>query len=775
MMNEATAQSTIRGRVSDFNQTGGIPGANIRLSTGQQTIADDDGRFQFATLPTGMYQLTVSSVGYKRLDTSLSTNQPWVLVLERKQSIMQPIEIKAVRAGEHAPFTQVTIRAREIEKMNMGQDIPFLLNQTPSVVVHSDAGNGIGYTGIRIRGSDATRINLTLNGIPYNDAESQGLFFVNLPDFSSSVNSVQIQRGVGTSSNGTGAFGASINMSTNETREKAYGELHNSAGSFNTWKNTVKLGSGLINEQFTFDARLSRIKSDGFVDRAASDLQSFHLSGAYLKPKTSLRLNVFSGKEKTYQAWNGIPESMLETDRTYNSAGTEKPGDPYDNETDNYRQTHYQLFFNRKFSEKLSLQTALFYTRGMGYYEQYKADEDYLDYGIPNPTIGGAILKSTDLVRQLWLDNHYFGQTFSLQYKDDKKEIIAGGGVTRYIGDHYGKIIWAGQGIDKDRKWYDLDAFKNDVNLYLKWQQRLSQRLGLFADLQYRNVGYELNGFRNNPGLLIDNRWNFLNPKIGFEYKLPAGRAYLSWALANKEPNRDDFEAGAVQQPSHETLHDFEIGYEKMSAKSSWSVTGYYMRYHNQLVLTGMINDVGAYARTNIPESYRAGVELSGRWKPADCFDVQGNLTASDNRIMGYSAYYDDYDNGGQKIEPFDKTTISFSPSLTGAASLNLRPIPRTEISLLSKYVSRQYLDNTGRESRSLDPYYLQDILVTWKPTVKIAGEVALTLQVNNIFNKRYEPNGYTFSYIYGGSMTTENFYYPMAGTNVMVGLSLKW
>ena len=643
------------------------------------------------------------------------------------------------------------------------------------MVVHSDAGNGVGYTGLRIRGTDATRINITLNGIPYNDAESQGVFFVNLPDFASSASNIQIQRGVGTSTNGTGAFGASIHLNTNEVREKAYGELHNSYGSFDTWRHTLKTGTGLIRDKFTFDTRLSRITSNGFVDRAKSDLQSFYASGAYILSDRSLRFNIFSGKEKTYQAWYGIPETKLDNDRTFNPAGTEKTGSPYDNETDNYRQTHYQLFYNQAFGKRLSMQTALFYTRGLGYYEQYKASRRFSSIGLPAPVVNGTAIQRTDIIRQLWLDNHFFGQTFSLQYKDDRREIIGGGGGSAYLGDHYGKVIWAQQSVPKDHRWYDLDASKRDINSYVKWQESLTDRLQLFADLQYRYVTYDLNGFRDNPKLMVDQTWNFLNPKIGLTYRTTAGRIYLSWAVANKEPNRDDFEAGAAQLPKREQLHDIEAGIERGGEKTSWGATAYYMRYRDQLVLTGRINDVGAYTRTNIPNSYRLGLELTGAHRVTERIDLRGNLTLSDNRIIGLTAFYDDYDNGGQISESFDRSAIAFSPAVTGALSLNLRPTKQTEISLPAKYVSRQYLDNTGRKSRSLDPYFVQDLQLTWKPEIKGALNTAIRLHINNLFDARFEPNGYTFSYMAGGAMTTENYFFPMAGRNLMIGLSIGW
>lgn len=772
---KADAQIVQSGRVSDALHAGVLPGATIRIDDERQTVAGDDGRFRLKWLTAGSYKVSISAVGYRSKDTILTAGTFWEIPLTPDRPLMQPIEIRAVRASETSPFTQSTLKATDIERRNLGQDIPFLLDQTPSVVVHSDAGNGVGYTGLRIRGTDATRINITLNGIPYNDAESQGVFFVNLPDFASSASNIQIQRGVGTSTNGTGAFGASIHLNTNEVREKAYGELHNSYGSFDTWRHTFKTGTGLIRDKFTFDTRLSRISSNGFVDRAKSNLQSFYASGAYILSDRSLRFNIFSGKEKTYQAWYGIPETKLENDRTFNPAGTEKTGTPYDNETDNYRQTHYQLFYNQRFNNRLNLQTALFYTRGLGYYEQYKADRRFSSIGLPSPVVNGTTIQRTDIVRQLWLDNHFFGQTFSLQYKDDRREIIGGGGGSAYLGDHYGKVIWAQQGVPKDHRWYDLDASKKDINSYVKWQESLSDRLQLFGDLQYRHVTYDLNGFRDNPTLMVDQTWNFLNPKIGLTYRTTAGRIYLSWAVANKEPNRDDFEAGAAQLPKREQLQDIEAGIERGGERTSWGATAYYMRYRDQLVLTGRINDVGAYTRTNIPNSYRLGLELTASHRPTDRIDIRGNLTLSDNRIIGLTAYYDDYDNGGQIEESFDRSVIAFSPAVTGALTLNLRPTKTTEISLPAKYVSRQYLDNTGRKSRSLDPYFVQDLQLTWKPEIRGALTTAIRVHVNNLLDVRYEPNGYTFSYMAGGAMTTENYFFPMAGRNLMIGLSIGW
>lgn len=687
---------------------------------------------------------------------------------------LTPVEVKAIRAGENSPFTKTNLSKKEIAKNNLGQDIPFLLNQTPSVVVHSDAGNGIGYTGIRIRGTDATRINVTLNGIPYNDAESQGTFFVDLPDFSSSTGSIQIQRGAGTSSNGAGAFGASINFSTNEVNKEAYTEFNNSFGSFNTWKNTLKFGSGLVNG-FTTDIRLSSISSDGFIDRAKSSLKSFHFSTAHIGEKTSLRLNVFSGKEKTYQAWYGIAETDLKAgNRTINYAGTEKPGEPYDKESDNYTQTHYQFFLNKSIYKKINLNTALFLTKGKGYYEQYKAEEDYSAYGMPYPVNGPDTIFSSDFIRQLWLDNYFYGTIFSLHYKAAKTELTLGGGYTTYDGNHFGKLTWASNGLTSLKNWYDNDALKTDFNIYLKQQTQLNNYWNLFYDLQYRHVNYKIDGFRNNPGLIVNNKFSFFNPKAGIVYKKDGWKSYLSFSVANKEPNRDDFEAGNTQQPKPEQLQDVELGIEKTTKQLNWSATFYYMKYKDQLVLTGKINDVGAYTRTNIPESFRAGIELQGGIKFNSWINTTANLTLSRNKVNDFEEYIDDYDNGGQKINSFSSADIAFSPNITGAGSLNVLPFKNTEISFISKYVSKQFLDNTGNNSRRLNSFYVQDIRVIYTIKKKWLKEVTITGQVNNLFNKEYEPNGYTYSYIWGGETITENYYFPMSGTNFIIAVNIR-
>lgn len=689
--------------------------------------------------------------------------------------LLTPAEVRAVRAGADAPFARTNISRPELVKRNLGQDIPYLLDQTPSVVVNSDAGNGIGYTGIRIRGTDATRINITLNGIPYNDAESQGSFFVDLPDFSSSAGSVQIQRGVGTSSNGSGAFGASINFSTNEVNRQAYAEINNSYGSFNSWKNTIRAGTGL-HKGFTSDLRISNISSDGFIDRASSRLHSFYFSTAWIGQKNSLRLNLFSGKEKTYQAWYGISQSDLNTgNRKVNYAGTERPGDPYDNETDNYTQSHAQLFFDHRFTSKWNFNIAFFITKGKGYYEQYKADQEYASYGLNNPVIGQDTIFSSDFVRQLWLENYYYGNIFALQYSSAKSQATFGGSVTRYEGNHFGELVWASRILNGRPRWYDLNAIKTDATIYVKEQMKISSRLSYYLDLQYRYVNYNINGFRYNPGLKVKDQYNFFNPKFGLTYIHNGWKAFASYAIANKEPNRDDFEAGTNQQPEAERLQDLELSAGKSGKLFNWTITGFYMKYKNQLVLTGKINDVGAYTRENIPNSFRTGIELEGGYKINSWINTSANLSISQNRVENFKEYIDDYDNGGQKLNNYSKTDIAYSPALVAAATLNIIPVRSLEFSLQNKYVSDQYLDNTSNNERKLDAFFIQDLSASYRFKWKKLKQADLIFRLNNLWNREYEPNGYTYSYIYGGVTTTENYYFPMAGRNFMLALNLKF
>lgn len=688
--------------------------------------------------------------------------------------MLENIEVTSIRAADKAPFTKTNLSKEQIAKVNLGQDLPFVLNQTPSVVVNSDAGNGVGYTGIHIRGTDASRINVTLNGIPYNDAESQGTFFVDMPDISSSVSSIQIQRGVGTSSNGAGAFGATINLSTNEVNKEKYLELNNSYGSFNTWKNTLKVGTGLLANHFLIDARVSAISSDGYIDRATSNLKSLYFSAAYLNEKSSLRFNIISGKEKTYQAWYGIPESFLDSDRTYNPAGTEKPGAPYANETDNYVQTHYQLFYNHKINSILSYNVAAFLSRGKGYYEEYRADQAFSDYNLPDIINGADTVSSTDLIRRLWLDNYFYGSIFSLQYHKNKSWFTFGGGWTEYDGKHYDIVTWAQQGFPKDYIYFNAPAKKKDLNLYAKVMQSFAPGFTGFIDVQGRFINYKINGFEDHPDISIHQQYSFFNPKAGISFNKNNYHVYASFSVSAKEPNRDDFEAGVNDIPKPEILYDAELGLEKKDQIFNYGATFYYMYYHNQLVNTGKINNVGAYTRTNAPESYRAGVELQADAAISKWLNLSGNISFSQNKIKDFTEYIDDYDNGLQKENTYHNTDISFSPDVVGFAGINFIPVKNGEINFQSKYVGRQFLDNTSHISRSIDPYFVENIRFSYTLYKKIFKRVNFVFQVNNVFNKMYESNGYTYNYISDGDLTVENYYFPMAGTNFMAAVNIK-
>lgn len=725
---------------------------------------------------------------------------------------LEPVEIRALRATSDAPFAKTELRKDEIERQNLGQDIPYLLQYTPSAVVTSDAGTGIGYTGLRIRGTDNTRINVTLNGIPVNDAESQGTFFVNFPDLSSSTTSLQVQRGVGTSTNGAGAFGATMSISNLDQMTEAGVEVNNSFGSFNTLKNTVKVGTGLLDNGLQFDLRLSRISSDGYRERSSSLLKALQFIAGYkISEDTRLRFMVMTGSERTGQAWNAVPEAQLEGNDTallthyYHNLGALyfTPADSvnlfhsdprrnnyflYENQTDNYQQDYYQVFFDHKFSRHLSGHIAGFLTRGRGYYEEYKPQEKLSTYRLPAyvPPSGADTLERTDVIRQLWLDNYYYGSVFSVLYQKGRTDLSLGGGVTRYDGKHYGDVKWAEYGVPNDYRWYNLNADKTDVNLYVKGAQRLGEKAIVFGDLQYRYVNHTIHGFRKNPDLSPSVSYNFFNPKVGVTYLItdkPAGKqkVYASLAVANREPNRDDFEASPVNLPKPERLYDIEAGYEMRSLKWSGAANFYYMSYKDQLILTGRINDVGAYTRTNVPESYRAGVELQGAVKPARWFAMNLNATFSSNKIRNFTEYIDNWDEGNQDSVIHGTTDIAFSPNVIAGGSLLFKPfagrasLKAFEIELLAKYVGQQYLDNTSSEDRAIDPYFLTDVRLRYRMAVKPFKSVTAMIGLNNVLNRKYENNGYAYTYTYGGRTYTDNYYYPQAGFNWLAALNFAW
>ncbi len=771
-----SAQFSVSGEITDQSSNMVLAGASLSLgNTFISTQSNTSGDYIFNNLKKGTYIIRVSYVGYKTLEKKISVDQDLKLdiALEKSNLLADEVLVSATRAGKNSATTYRNMNKAELEKNNLGQDLPFLLNQTPSVVVTSDAGAGVGYTGIRIRGSDATRINVTINGIPYNDTESQGTYFVDLPDFASSVDNIQIQRGVGTSTNGAGAFGGSLNIQTTTRRDSAYVELNNTYGSYQTLKNIINAGTGLINNKFSFDSRLSRIQSDGYIDRSSSKLKSYFLSGAYYGKNSLLRANVFSGAEKTYQAWNGVPEDLLKTNRTFNSF-------TYDDQTDNYNQDHYQLLYTYSASPKISVNGALHYTHGKGYYEEYKDDQTLANYGIDPVIIGGQTISKSNLIRRRWLDNDFYGMTYSLNYAPKSNlNFTLGGAYNEYDGNHFGEVIWAQYASTSNirQKYYDGNGFKTDFNVFGKANYQLG-KLDLFADLQYRLIHYSISGTDKNRNLLDQKtQLNFFNPKLGLTYLINEHtNIYASFAIANKEPNRDDYVNSTPEtRPLSENLKDIEVGYRTIAPKYSIGLNGFAMIYKNQLILTGRLNDVGEPIRQNVANSYRYGIELDGKIQITNEIKWAGAASLSQNKVNNFREYLYDYDNSTQVENQYKKTDIAFSPSFVGSSELSFIPLKNTEIALLSKYVSKQYLDNTYDNARKLNSYLINDLRLHHNFNIKTVKNVGITLLVNNVFNELYESNGAAYSDIEGGNIVNYNYYYPQATRNFLLSLSLKF
>ena len=677
-----------------------------------------------------------------------------------KLNQLDEVLVTATRGNSKTPISFSNFSKNEITKRNLGQDIPILMNFLPSVVTTSDAGNGFGYTGIRVRGSDATRVNVTINGIPYNDSESQGTYFVDMPDFASSLESIQLQRGVGTSTNGSGAFGASVNMLTQNYSEKPNAEISNSFGSFNSRKHTVKFGTGLLNEHFEIAGRFSKLFSDGYIDRAFSDLKSYFFQGAYVGKTTFVKALVFGGTERTYQAYYGIDATTLENDRTQNPIGiyTDEFGNTryYENETDNYQQDHYQLHWNEQLSKNWNSNLAIHYTIGKGYYENYKEDADFSDYGLA-PVIGQT---ATDLIRQKWLDNDFYGTTFSLNYNSENTDFIFGGSANKYEGQHFGKVIWARYASTSELgdRYYDDFATKTDVTIFSKLNYQVTKKINLFGDLQFRKVNYSANF---DPTNLISEKFNFFNPKAGITFSINSKQnIYFSYAKANREPNRTDYENGT---PKPEKLDDLELGWKYATPKIQLNINGYYMMYNDQLVLTGALDNVGNPIRTNIGKSYRLGLEVDANFKLSKKFSIKPNFTISENKNQNFV-----FDNGGA-LQDLGETDIAFSPNLIFGNIFTFSPQENLQFSILSKFVGKQYLSNIEDKNSQLKDYFIQDLSVNYQiKTKKIFQSIDFSLLANNLLDVKYVSNGAD----YGGGYV---YYFPQAGSNFLIGMNLKF
>jgi len=785
----AWSQFAVNGSVTDANTGEKLPGAHIVLTNNYKAVvSDNQGRFTIAGLKKGEYQLTTSYIGYLAdiRTITIDANLYFEIKLQISPFMQDEVIIRSTRAGEKTPATYQNITKEEIVKTNTGLDIPYLMEQTPSVVVTSDAGAGIGYTGIRIRGSDLTRTNVMVNGIPLNDAESHSVYFVDMPDFASSIDNLQIQRGVGTSVNGAGAFGASINFQTQNINQKPYAEINNAAGSFNSLKHTVSFGTGLIDNKWVFDGRLSKISSDGFIDRASSELHSFYLSSAYYGKKTIVKLLTFSGKEKTYQAWNGIPSNIIDTNRTYNSMGEYYDANGnlkyYDNQTDNYQQDNYQMLISHEINKNWNLNAALHYTKGYGYYEEYKSQEEYTKYGLDNVYTAHDTIKNSDLIRRKILDNDFYGYTFTINY-DNHKQISAviGGAWNRYVGDHIGNIIWMQYNGNHplNYEWYRNQGLKTDFNVYSKVNYQLTEKWSFYADLQLRTIYYKIRGVDDNLAFLQQNHeFNFFNPKFGAYYQLNNNsNMYVSFAIANREPSRSNFVDADPSKafPVHETMQNIELGYSLKKNNFYLKSNLFLMNYNNQLALTGEINDVGDAIMVNLPKSYRLGIEISAGAKIIKSLKWEANLALSKNKIKDFTEYVDDWDNGIQRATYLGETNLSFSPEIIANNQFTYNLFKRFDISWMSKYVGKQYIDNTSSENRKLKAYLVNNIRLNYSIETKFIKQINVFLTLNNILNVKYETNAWVYSYYSVNQREVIDGYFPQSGRNFMLGLNLKF
>jgi iron complex outermembrane recepter protein len=809
----AWAQGPVSGTILDGRSQQSLPGATILLDGTPAGTTDARGAFQLPAVAAGAHELRVTFLGYEALSRPLSGQpeaQRLSLALQPAAILTGEAVVTAQRANDRTGTAYTNVSRQDIEKRNFGQDLPYLLDQTPSVVVTSDAGAGVGYTDIRIRGTSNTGINMTINGVPLNDAESRGSFLVNVPDLASSVSSLQIQRGVGTSQNGGAAFGASINISTLDNRREAYAETQNSYGSYNTWKNTVQFGSGLVGKYFTFDGRLSRVASDGYMNRASSDLKSYYLAAGFQHKNTLLKFITFSGREKTYQAWNGVPEFALTGDRALaqvsidNYEFTPEEADralregrrfssyTYDNQTDNYQQNHYQLHLAQGIGENWNLGATAHLTRGFGYYESYRAGRRFSAYNLPNVVIGGQTITRTDLVDRKWLDNYFYGGTFALNYQpkqNDWLQATIGGAWNQFVNDHYGEVIWA-QYASTGRirhRYYFNDARKTDYNGYARATWQVLDRLGVYGDLQLRHIEYNIDGVEDDQNDVTTRaRYTFFNPKVGATFTLADGQQlYASYAVGQREPVRSDFTdrpAGDVSAKA-EKLQDFEGGYRATlpgllgeGSTVRLEANYFYMKYRNQLVATGQLNDVGTALRTNAPRSYRTGLELTAAAAWADKLSLSTTGTFSRNRILSFRNVIYDADYNPVLDDVARTTTISYSPAFVGAATLEGQPLKGLRLALLGKAVGEQFLDNTASQQRRIAPYQVLDFRVRYSIRPPFVKEIELGLLVSNVLNREYVANGYTYGYLgASGRQETFNWYFPQATRNFLASVGVKF
>jgi len=797
----AFGQFVLSGKITDNDNQPLVSASIVIEDTYLGTYSDKNGKFSFRNLKKDEYSIKISFIGYnsETLKIYIDSDKDINISLSPSAYLTDEVSVQASRLDNFTPMAFSNMNKTEIEKNNLGQDIPFLISLMPSVVSSSDAGAGVGYTNLNIRGSDIKRINVMVNGIPMNDSESHGVWWVNMPDLASSTDNIQVQRGVGTSVNGAGAFGASLNMQTTSLNHEAYSGIAASYGSFNTYKTTLSAGTGLLDNNFAFDIRMSKIASDGFIDRAYSDLKSFYASGGWYGEKDLIKLVIFSGKEKTYQAWNGVPKVKLNNDkegmdnylnhglysqeeynhmlasdsRTYNYYR-------YKNETDNYQQDHYQIHYSREFNKNLHLSSAIHYTYGRGYYESYKENRRFSAYGLSNFILGNDTLRRSNFIHQKWLDNDFYGFTSSIKYNKNRLSLIVGGGANRYEGLHFGDVIWASHVTfnDASYRWYENKGDKKDINAYLKANYQVNDLINSYVDLQIRNINYTINGLDDDLSDINQNHnFSFFNPKAGLVFNLADNqKSWISVAIANREPTRSDFiDADEGKTPKYETMIDYEAGYEVVNRSFRAGINLFYMDYANQLIMTGKINNVGAPIMVNVENSYRRGIEIEGQWNPNKFINWSGNISFSNHKIRNFEEYVDDWDTWSQVSKNLGKTDISFSPNVVAGSIISFIPIEKVHFNIISKYVGRQYIDNTSSNDRMLNPYFINDVSLLWYPNVKLFKNSYLHFKVNNILNVEYETYAWVYRYYFGGSEYAMDGYFPQAGRNYLMGLVLRF
>lgn len=782
----------IKGKVTD-SEGNALAGASVTIeNTYLGTFTDISGNYSFENIRKGVYVLTFSFIGYDPVvkEIRVEGNVQSDIVLVSRPYITDEVTISATRAGEKAPMAYSTMSLEQLRKQNAAYDLPYLLSLTPSFVETSESGNGVGYTGLRIRGTDGNRINVTLDGIPLNNAESQQVFWVDLPDIASSIDNIQVQRGAGTSTNGAGAFGATISLQTTTADNKPFAEVNTLAGSFNTFKSSVSAGTGLLKDRFALQMRYSDLRSDGYIKRTGSDHRSAFISGLYRNDKSMLKANIILGEEHTGIGWWGVPKDSLKTNRRYNPAGeyTDENGIKryYENESDIYRQDHYQLIYSRKLTDDIFLNTAFHYTKGKGYYEEYREDQPYEDYGLAAIKAGDSLIAETDMIRRKWMSNDFYGATYSLRYRKDRIEVVFGGGINTYLGDHFGRIIWMGVSgkTPKDYQWYFNDSRKGEQSFYGKINYSLTNKTSVFGDLQYRSVNYRLSGVDDDHKDIGQiHSFGFFNPKAGIFHSISSNQdAWLSFSVANREPVRSDFKEASGDfsaTPKPETLYDTELGYKLRKEKSSFSLNLYNMTYRDQLVPTGQLSDVGYSIMTNVDKSYRMGAELSATLKPARSMGWNVNVTMSRNKILRFIEYYTDYNTSSWSSEYKSKNLgtvdIAYSPSAIITNEFIFTLLKDLDLHLISKYVGKQYFDNTMNVDRMIDPYLVNNIRLDFSPEIRHTDNVEIQLLVNNFLNASYENNAYGGNWYEDGTEKTWSYFFPQAGINFMGKLLVRF